>query len=187
MNCVIWMRLVSGERTDLNRSAQRTVWRNAAGSTRWASGTTTSPAVPWRSTYTKKASTSHNSPNRTTTTRLPNERCGYGLNVPQNCRHYKECLLKQEKEQLQEFHAAIVAAVNNVLDKMSRSMTSLNGVSQATQEMTATISQIAENISRSLESVCDVYELMSQTAASSRAITDRPDGESASLSPCSMA
>jgi iron only hydrogenase large subunit-like protein len=105
-----------------------------------------------------------------------------GLNVPQNCRQYKESVLKREKGQMQELHAAIAAAVNSVVGKMDQSMASLNGVSQATQEMTATISEIAANSEKArstsdgatqqAEAICAVIHRLSDATSAIGTITE---------------
>ena len=65
-----------------------------------------------------------------------------GLNLPENCRHYKEFALNHERDKMsQELHAAIAAAVNDAADKMDQATTSLNAITQATQEMSSTIRQ----------------------------------------------
>jgi methyl-accepting chemotaxis protein len=104
-----------------------------------------------------------------------------GLNVPHNCRHYRESLPRLEKEKMQELNAVIAAAVNTVAEKMDQSTTNLNAVSQATNEMTATISEIAANsekarrtsegATRQAEAICAVIHKLSDATAAIGTIT----------------
>jgi iron only hydrogenase large subunit-like protein len=104
-----------------------------------------------------------------------------GLNVPQNCRHYKESLLKHEKVQLGELHAAFMTAVTAVAEKMNQPMTNLNDISRATQEMSAAIDEIATNsekarstsegATRQAEAICDVIHKLSDATAAIGTIT----------------
>jgi iron only hydrogenase large subunit-like protein len=69
-----------------------------------------------------------------------------GLNIPQNCRHYKEFVLREEREKMgQELRTAIADAVREVAGKMDEASTRLNGIALATQEMSSTIGEIAAN------------------------------------------
>lgn len=72
-----------------------------------------------------------------------------GLNLPENCRHFKEFELQHEKERMaKELHSAIAQAVSDIADGMAQATTNLNTVSRATQELSTTITDVAANAER---------------------------------------